>query len=438
MRAPASALVASLLATSAHATETFTRDTFAPYTVNDVNAILGNHAFVQSLLAFDRAPFTVGLSTFQTRADWARADGSVYRGSLARTKALLSVGGGRPTTGTAAYAVFNIDGINAGPFPAFVQNAVEDGNLLAGSYGLVVAGGFAHRGFVGQVAYFYHNTQMDTDAEGRFTHCADQLGCADPYVRSGAPPEVAAGATHHEQAVGNTMFTFETRYGVSAGVLLAQRVVDTAGGGTEKKTGLGALRLLAEPTGLVPESVGVLGTGLTTFGRGLDYYGDDSEAIQEAVDAGEPLPEPSDRGIVEFPFTAQRIGGSGATARIVLQALPAPAFRLAEAGYFYEGDASWKVLPQVGARAKMFLRDTRFVPSADAYAGVFWVFRKDEEKSKGNGLSASLTYSYNSPDASNLVPLSDAHVFGLQTVFGNPYAMPPPSSLVQYPAGSAP
>src|SRR5687768_12524859 len=110
----------------AHAVEVFTRDTFLPYTVNDVNALIGNHYFVQSMLAFDRAPFTIGISNLETRADWARMDGSTYRGSLNRTKYLMSFGVGRPTSGTAVYVVGNMDGICAGPWPAFFENANED------------------------------------------------------------------------------------------------------------------------------------------------------------------------------------------------------------------------------------------------------------------------------------------------------------------------
>jgi hypothetical protein len=391
-----------------------------------VNALIGNHYFVQSMLAFDAAPFTVGVSNFQTRADWARMDGSVFRGGLNRTKYLLSVGTGHPRTGTAVYVSGNMDGIYAAPFPAFFENANEDGHVRAVSYGAVAALGVAHKGWVAQIAYFYHDTRIDSDALGRFTRCDGSASCATPNLRSGAPdPLVGEGEV---TKVGNTMLTLENGRGYSTGVLLAERV-----NGRGTGTGLASLRALAEPYDLLPEAIGLLGAGLTTFGRGLDYYGDNTDATQAAVDAGEEAPPPPDRGIVEFPFSMQRIGGTGATARIVLQASPAPAFRLAEAGYFYEGDPEWRFLPQVGGRAKVFKRAAGYVPSADAYAGFFWVFRKSASEPSGRGLSAYATYSYNSPDAANLVPLANAHILGMQVVFGNPRAMPPPSSLIQYP-----
>jgi hypothetical protein len=416
----------------------FTRDTFLPYTLNDVNALIGNHYFVQSMLAFDRTPFTVGISNVEARADWARMDGSTFRGSLNRTKYLLSFGVGRPSSGTAVFVVGNMDGIYAGPWPAFFENANEDGHVQATSYGAVGAIGIAHQGWVAQLAYFYHNTQISADATGRFTQCDFSASCAEPSLRSGAP--AASVGVGEETSVGNTMLTLENGHGYSAGVLLTPREEATASGNTERKTALGSLRLLAEPYDLLPEAIGVLGAGLTTFGRGLDYYGDQTDAVQQAIAAGEPAPEPSTKGIVEFPFTAQRIAETGATARIVLQASPAPAFRLAEAGYFYEGDPSWRFLPQLGGRAKLFKRASGYVPSADAYAGFFWVFNKDVADSHGRGLSAYAIYSYNSPDAANLVPLANAHILGAQIVFGNPTALPPPSSLIKYPSavGEAP
>ncbi len=421
-------------ATPAEAVDTFTRDTFAPYTINDVNALVGNHAFVQSMLAFDAAPFTVGISNFETRADWARTDGTTYRGSLNRTRYLMSVGAGHPTTGTAVYVVGNMDGIYAGPWPAFFENANEDGHVRAVSYGAVAAVGVAHKGWVAQLSYFYHNTKMDADDLGRFTRCEFSASCEEPTVRPGGPaPQYG---TAELTIASNTMISLENGRGYSIGTLIGKRIDDAADGDAgDGTTGIASLRALAEPWDLLPKAVGVVGAGLTTFGRGLDYYGDQNEEIQRAVANGEPGTVPARKGIVEFPLSMQRIGGSGATARIVLQALPAPAFRLAEAGYFYEGDAEWKFLPQVGGRAKLFKRDTSYVPSADAYAGFYWVFNKGSPEPNGRGLSAYATYSYNSPDAANLVPLADAHILGAQIVFGNPTALPPPSSLIQYPAG---
>lgn len=409
---------------TARATDPFTRDTFAPYTLNDANALIGNHAFVQSLLAFDRAPFTVGLSTFEARADWLRADDSVFRGGLERTKFLVSVGGGRPATGFAAYGVLNADGVAAKSWPSFpFVGAQVESAVAVSSFGLVAAGGVAYKGWVAQLAYHFHRTEMDTDLQGRFTLCDEDLGCYGPSdLRPGAP--VPLGSSDNLVKTGNTLVTLENAHGYSVGAVLAG--TDDRDATPQKEGGLtlASLRALAQPEDLLPAAAGVLGLGLTTYAAGLDYYGDHTD------DAPGEVP---DRGILEFPFSMERIAGTGATARIVLQATPVPAFRLAEVGYGYEGDPTWRLLPQAGGRAKLFLRDQRFVPSVDAFVGAFWVFRKGNEASRGHGLSAYATYAYNSPDAANMVPIPGAHVAGMQVVFGNPTAMPPPSSLVKYP-----
>lgn len=109
--------------------------------------------------------------------------------------------------------------------------------------------------------------------------------------------------------------------------------------------------------------------------------------------------------------------------------------RLFEAGWLYSGDDD-ELVPQVGARAKIFRRADAAELGFDGYAGVYWVTSESTRREEGRGLALLAGYSYNSPDASNFYPLPRSHVLGIQLVWGNPGAIAPPIATMKVPSAA--
>lgn len=428
------ALVAALVsvATPAQAVDTFSRETIRPLLLSDVNALIANHYFIQSMLAFDSTPLTAGISVNQARANYLRSDGVVFKGALSRTALVLSAGLGRPATDLAFFGVLNLNGVGAASYPNIPFRSDGSDHIQANTFGILGALGVAYKGWVAQFGLFWRGYDLTSDGLGRLSSCPQDEYCsATSTQRPGAPTAVQL--IHEEKRLTNKMVTLENASGYSLSALFGS-FEDLAADGTRRtKTELASLRALAQPNNLLPRALGLLGVGITTFAPDIDYYGDRAKAARDALARGQQVP-PADKGIVEFPIVGDRLANTGAIARVVLQGYPSPNFRLAEVGYVFEGDETASFLPQAGARAKVFRRDTSITASADLYAGFFWVFSQSNRLHEGRGVSTYVTYSYNTPDSSNFVPISDAHVIGVQLVFGNPAAMPPPVNAVKYPA----
>lgn len=424
----------ALFPASAEATETFSRDTLRPLLLKDVNSLIGNHYFIQSMLAFDSTPFTIGISTQQARANYQRSDGVEYKGGLTRVGEVLSLGFGRPASGFAIYGVLNVNGVlvNAYPFP-FADS--DEAHITAKTYGVVAAAGLAYKGWVAQFGVHYTASQMDADGIGRLSSCTKEGFCAQGInQRPGAP--LGNAVRRESTSLTNKLIILENASGYSVGALFGSYEQLQAWGERRAKTELASLRALAQPNNLLPRAVGLIGAGITTYAPDIDYYGDRIKEARAAVARGQSVPT-SSKTMVEVPFVGDRLAGTGALARLVVQGYPSPNFRLAEAGYVFQGDETASFLPQAGARAKVFRRGDGVTGSTDIFAGFFWVFSQSNRAQQGRGLSMYLTYSYNSPDSSNFVPLSDAHVLGAQIVFGNPSAMPPPVPSVKYPSSAS-
>jgi len=410
--------------------EALTLYTLRPILIADVNALQANRYFVQSMLAFNSTPFTVGVSSQQAKVTYARIDGQEVSGGLAKEQFVLSLGWGRPATGFAAYGVLNFATAMVANFPRVPLSGNYTASNIRGTQSAVfLAAGVAFQGWVLQYGYSFNVLRVHADQYGRLTFCGDGAStCPDMGYpsRPGAPRPVLLDV--NDKTVASRMLTFENKDGYSLGALLAA----LQGAKQSAAVSLAALRLLAQPKSLV-ESLGAsVGAGVNAYNKGLDYYGDTSQAA--AVAARAELPPPESKGaIIEIPILADRIAGTGFNARLVAQLAPIVTPRLAEVGYVHAGDETRDLVPHFGARAKIFRRASHAELGTDAYAGLFWVTTRSTREDEGRGLSLFATYSYNSPDASNFMPLPKAQVFGVQVVWGNPAALAPPIPSVRVP-----
>jgi hypothetical protein len=426
----------------ASAAEPYDANTMRPYVANDVNALIANRLFLQSMLAIDATPFTFGVGVRGTPASYRTLGGAVVDGGLSRQQYVLSVGRGRPTTGFAIFGGANLSRVLPTQFPnvtANLQNSEGRSPLRAAGGSLVLFAGAAYQGIAVELGYFVSGFTIDSDVSGRLASCPDLSGCGGMTQRPGSP--FPSGPTTENINRTSYLLNLETAKGYSLGILFGGVDELTATGERIVKDRLAALRALAQPYDLVSRDIGLLGAGLNVLAPEVDYYGDRVPDLRKAAERGVPPPVEDGGNIVEFPIVGDHLANTGALARLIVQAAPSPLFRLLEVGYAYEGDPSGKLVPQAGVRAKLFRRADAHVPSWDAYAGGLWVLRKGEPDAEGRGLSAYVSYSYNSPDSLTFLPIPDAHVVGLQLVYGNPIALPPPVPNLKYPTralGSSP
>lgn len=417
---------------AAHA-QPLTRDTLKPLLIADVNALQANRYFLQSMIALNSTPFTIGYGTQQARVDYLRIDGAVVPGSLSKDQFVLSAGYGRPATGFAMYGVLNFVGATAGNFPKPPMTNINSIAIRATNASVVAALGLAYKGWVLQASWHYHELRVHADQYGRLTSCGDEgFGCPQNLYpsRPGAPEPILLDS--NKETASSRMIMLENKGGYSAGAIFADFAQALPDGTREHLTRLAALRVLAQPNAIFEKLGSFLGVGLNTYARQLDYYGDKLKARQDAAREQKPPPQ-NDKGIVEIPLLADHIAKLGFIGRIVLQAYPKPLPRLAEIGYLHAGNEVASFVPHVGARAKVFRRGDEAAFSCDAYAGFFFMTSRSTQEHEGRGFSVFGHYSYNSPDASTFVPLPDSHVIGLQLVWGNPAALAPPIPSVRVP-----
>lgn len=430
-------LVVLLSSAVAKAAEPYDANTMRPYVANDVNALIANRLFLKSMLLLDATPFTFGVGVRGTPASYRTLGGAIVDGGLTRQQYVLSVGYGKPASGFAIFGGANLSQVLPTQFPnvaSNLENSEGRSPLRAAGGSLVLFAGASYQGIALEFGYFVSGFTIDSDASGRLASCPDISGCGGISQRSGSP--FPSGPSTENINRTSFLLNLETAKGYSLGLLFGgvDELKDT--GERIVKDRLAALRALAQPQDLFSRDIGMLGAGLNVFAPEVDYYGDRVPDLRKAAERGVPPPANDSGNIVEFPLVGDHLADTGALARLVLQAAPSPRFRLLELGYAYEGSDSGAIIPQAGVRAKLFRRADAHVPSWDAYAGGLWVLDKGDSSAGGKGLSAYVSYSYNSPDSLTFLPIPDAHVVGIQLVYGNPMALPPPVPNLKYPTRS--
>lgn len=427
-------LALALCSGPAAAAQPFTLNTLRPYLNNEINGLELNHLYLQSLFAMNSTPLTIGAGVRAAPAEFLRTDGQLTDAGLGKALYVLSWGFGRPSTGFAGFAGLNLSTVRPTGFPnVLAQSGDQVSFIPAIGVSAVFFAGLAYQGFAAEFGLHYVKQAYDADGAGRFVGGAcpndPEIGCGGRQVRPGAP--VVHPAKHYKFEEFNYLINLEHEDGYSLGVVISNVHPVLPDGTLGSELTLGGIRALAQPTQLKLDLFGRLGFGVNHYSGELDYYGDQIAAIDDAVARGVALP-PADGDIVELALLTNDIAETGINARVVIQGLPSPLFRLAEVSYAIQGGTTGLV-PQAGARVRALFRDDGFTPSADAYAGLFWIFEKDEPDEGDRGLSGYLSYSYNAPDALTFIPLADSHVIGLQLVFGNPMGLPPPVPIIRYP-----
>lgn len=427
-------MLLALLTALATAGPVYDVPTLLPHVTNDMTALATNRLLLQSMFALDAAPSTAGFNFKAAPAGFIHADGTVTDGSLTKTNIVMMAGGGKPTSGFAVFGGLNYAHTLVSGWPnAFGAAGGSDPveRVAGGGGSAIFFLGAATRGVALEAGVFFNGSGYQMNSQGYFgSGCSVAWGCPTD-VRPGTPDFVAANqAASVEYGRRAFLLNAEHKGGHSMAALVRETITGTDPRETTgARTGLSALRGLSQPYDLFPRTIGLLGAGFNSYGRDVDYYGDDVAAVRQAADAGREVPGWLDKPLFEIPLVGDQLAETGALARVTFQVLPTPLFRLAEAGWADDFEVSDHALFQAGARARVFRRGLRYAPGADAFAGLFKVSRKHA----GRGFSGYLSYAYNTPDPISFPAVPDAHVLGFQFVAGNPIALPPPVPSMQYP-----
>ena len=194
--------------------------------------------------------------------------------------------------------------------------------------------------------------------------------------------------------------------------LIARSFLDVRlpGGASVSAIGLGGpdgevegLRGLLQPEALW-ERLGVREAGL--FGL----------AVQRFEGGGARWGErrPPEAPVWELPLLADDLFSRGFLIRVTPEISPALTVRRVEAGGLWRGDDDGLI---VGGRAGVHQRAGDWLPSVDTFVSLYpeWYARY----SRFGVPRIQLSWSYNSPDQTTFFALPDAHVFGVQWVYGN-------------------
>lgn len=219
-------------------------------------------------------------------------------------------------------------------------------------------------------------------------------------------------------------FSFLSAYEERTGAFLALVWVEHGG---ESK--LSEVRANLQPlSGIVPQGIrdvaGLPSIGLRKLDDAIDYYREARSG--DLVSAGEPVPEPPTLGTSQYEtdFGADDVLRGGLRWRARLRVSPSVTFRYAELGYVDDFDLEERAGLRVGARLMVVSSEGSYAP-----AGESVVLGRIGPRERG--LHVGFSYSYDSPDGVTFLPIRDAHVFGLQVVYGPPETSRPIVPLVR-------
>jgi hypothetical protein len=160
----------------------------------------------------------------------------------------------------------------------------------------------------------------------------------------------------------------------------------------------------------LPKELGLPMIGLTKLDPAKDNYQEKAKAPDRPTDERTPY---------EIELGSDDILAGGFRVHVVAQARPSVLLRRAEFGYVEEFRRGKQRL-RLGARGQAFQRVGGFEGSVDAYA-LYAI----------GPAQVGASYSYNSPDGTTFIPVPNAHVFGIQVLFGEPETSRPLIPLVR-------
>lgn len=367
---------------------------------------------MKAQLALDDAPIFLEGTMRATAATFQFLDGHRLDAGIRRAGASLGFGSGRPRTETAWFFGAQMDSVESTSFPYFIKEV--DGFETRALQGALYAG-FAYRGFQLSAGVVIEEPLSSVDERGFFT-----APSGPPTFRPGAP-SFADGAEPDVPGVRTSTFvTLTQAEGVSIGATIASLSESVAATLAALRTEI--IPSLAMERANLRDKIGVPGIGLNRYAAGIDYYGDRFAELRDVANraaAGfEPVAALANAGsdTYEIPLILEDIAETGFSLRAITQVAPKPLFRAAE--------ASWQIRAEkarLGAKASLFRRGDALTGNTDAYAAACpyaLIFSIPCEGLMQLWLTGS--YSYNSPDASTFLPIPNAHVLGLQLVWGPP------------------
>lgn len=358
---------------------------------------------MRAQLALDRAPMYLELTFRGTPARFRFDDGRTLKAGLSRLGFGAGLGVGQPRSGVAGFLGAQGDYAYVSEFPVLFSRPKE---FRSGTQQLMLYGGFAVHGFQVSGGIVARTGFNGLNRQGFFT-AGNGAG-----VRPGAPPDAIAGGaseSREEQTSVAPFVSFTQAEGVTAGLSFARIKQEAA-------TRLAALRTEVAPERLAKtlSNAFIPGLGFDHFAQGIDYYGDtfaQMRSIAERNAAGLPtvsadsIPVPATSLI---PVGLYDIAQTGLSLRQVTQVSPNALFRQAGLSYVFRYEQMFRA----AARADLFKRGDGFTGSFEAYGA----FAPTDKFSAW----VTVSYSYNTPDAATFLPIPNAHVLGIQWVFGPP------------------
>lgn len=381
---------------------------------------LHQHVMAQQL-ALDETPAYLELTLRSTPATFQFDDGAKMRAGISRVGLSMGAGFGNPTTGFAGFVGLQVDSVASTQFPNPFAGTTEGEGFDYGQ-GLLHAG-LAAEGF--QVTYglmMSGDQASGLSPQGYFTRQGRSY-------RDGTPEDVRPTS----ELSYSHFITFTQAEGVSFGATLAEVASHASAAARDPRgTVLAALRAEFAPARLMErlelrERLGIPGIGLDRYAAEIDYWGDRYHEVKrqaEEIANGTRLGDGSDPADApaapnarsetwELPLFLDDIAGTGLRVRIVPQLRPTLKLRAFEGSYRYQTERL-----KVGARSFAFQRGKRITGSAEGYLAFQPEFFKYMSLFGVPWMTVS--YSYNTPDSATFLPIPNAHVAGVQWIYGRP------------------
>lgn len=421
------ALGALALSSKAAQAETYHGPELAGLARQSIDVMRMHQHVIAQQLALDETPAFFELTARMMPATFQLDDGARMRAGIQRYG--LSVGGGfgQPRTGFAGFIGMQVDGVGTHKFPNPIESTDEGGELSYGQ-GVIYAGLAAH-GFQATYGLLMRDEDVSgLNPQGYFTRY--RVG-----YRNGAPLD----SLEMSHTSYSHFFTFTQAEGFSIGATLAEVAPQLGVPNVDSDTSeliLAAIHAEFSPARLIDrlnlrERFGVPGIGLDRYAAQIDYWGDRYKEVKRRADEiargvesargfadslGEAV-QGSEAGsgeeTWEIPIFLDDIAGTGLRARIIPQIRPTVTLRAIEGSYRYQTDSL-----KVGARSFAFQRSKALTGSGEAYVAVRPEFFK--YLSIFGVPWMTLSYSFNTPDAATFLPIPNAHVFGMQWIYGRP------------------
>jgi hypothetical protein len=386
--------------------QTFRGDSTYEATKRSIDVVGAHLTFLQTQARKQDVLSYYGFTLRWAPGKFEYSDGQTAAGILSRGQQNFGFGFGDLQSG-GGFVGAQVDAVSA--------FSKQKGTWRASAYeGLIFAGAalFGVQATLGYMGTFTTPKDFGLDATGGFA--VPHVG-ADSGRRPGAPDLFGRDVASN--------FVILSAYDSGTGAFLSAswgaypilRTEETSTGlqtsyvGRERR--LSEVRANLQPLKrYLPKDFGLPMVGLTKLDPAKDNYQEKAKAPDKPTDTRNPY---------EIEVGSDDILAGGFRVHAIAQAYPSVFLRRAEFGYVEEFRRGKQRL-RLGARGQAFQRAGGFEGSVDAYA-LYAI----------GPAQVGASYSYNSPDGTTFIPVPNAHVFGIQVLFGEPETSRPLIPLVR-------